>query len=107
MSSFVYLAFGRVFALIPLRLRRRASKEIEVLVLRHEREVLRRRHPRPRREPEDRAPLALLSRLLPRDRWSVFVVRPETRLGWHRRMVRRHWTFDHPPKAARRWPTTW
>ena len=40
MSSFVYLAFRRVFALIPLWLRRRASKEIEVLVLGHELEVL-------------------------------------------------------------------
>ena len=107
MSSFVYLAFGRVFALIPLRPRRRASKEIEVLVLGHELEVLRRQHPRPGLEPKDRALPALLCRLLPRDRWSVLVVRPETLVRWHRRMLRRHWTLDNPPKAARRWPTTW
>jgi hypothetical protein len=37
----------------------------------------------------------LLSRLLPRQRWSVFVVRPETLLGWHRRVVRRHWTYSN------------
>ena len=95
----MYLAFGRAFAPILLRLRRRASKEIEILVLRHELEVLRRQHPRPRLEPKDRALLALLSRLLQWDRWSVFVVRPETLLRWHRRMVRRHWTFDNTPKG--------
>ena len=88
-----------MFALIVLRLRRRASKEIEILVLRHELEVLGRQHPRPRQEPKDRALLALLSRLLPRDRWSVLVVRPETLLRWQRRMVRRHWSFDNTAKG--------
>jgi hypothetical protein len=42
--------------------------------------VLRRQHPRPGLQPTDRALLAALSRLLPRARWSVFVVRPETLL---------------------------
>ena len=37
--------------------------------------------------------LAALSRDLPRTRWSVFVVKPETLLGWHRRMLRRQWTY--------------
>jgi len=74
------------------------AKEIEILVLRHELEILRRQQPRPRLEPRDRAWLCLLSRCLPRRRWSVFLVRPETLLGWHRRMVRRHWTY---PKTAK------
>jgi putative transposase len=55
--------------------------------------VLRRQHPRPRLQPARRALLAALSRLLPRARWSVFLVRPETLLRWHRRMVRRRWTY--------------
>jgi len=91
--SFVYLALPRAFELILLCFRSAEAKEIEILVLRHELAVLRRQHPRPRLQPTDRALLAALSRLLPRARWSVFLVRPETLLRWHRRMVRRHWTY--------------
>jgi putative transposase len=91
--SFVYLALRRALELILLCFRSAQAKEIEILVLRHELAVLRRQHPRPRLQPADRALLAALSRLLPRARWSVFLVRPETLLRWHRRMVRRRWTY--------------
>jgi putative transposase len=93
--SFLYLVVRRLLALIVLVLRRRATKEIEILVLRHELEILRRQHPRPRLEPADRAWLAELSRVLARERWSAFVVRPETLLGWHRQLVARRWTYPH------------
>jgi putative transposase len=69
------------------------AKEIEILVLRRELAVLRRQHPRPRPRSKDRALLAALSRQLPRARWSVFLVKPETLLGWHRRLGRRRWTY--------------
>jgi hypothetical protein len=81
--SFVYLALGCVLELIALCCRSAKAKEIEILVLRYELAVLRRRHPRPRRQSTDRALLAALSRHLPRARWSVFLVKPETLLGWH------------------------
>jgi putative transposase len=91
--SFVYLALRHVLELILLCFRSTEAKEIEILVLRQELVVLRRQHPRPRLQPTDRALLAALSRLLPRGRWSVFLVQPETLLGWHRRMVARCWTY--------------
>jgi hypothetical protein len=91
--SFVYLALRRLLELLVLCWRSTDAKEVEILVLRHQLAVLRRQQPRPRLQPQDRALLAALSRLLPRPRWSIFVVTPETLLGWHRRMVRRRWTY--------------
>jgi hypothetical protein len=37
--------------------------------------------------------LAVLSRLLPRERWSAFLVTPATLLRWHRELIRRRWTY--------------
>jgi hypothetical protein len=100
--SFVYLALRRVLELMVLCWRSAGAKEVEILVLRHQLAILRRQLPRPRLQPHDRALLAALSRLLPRPRWSIFVVTPETLLGWHRRMVRRRWTY---PAQARGRPS--
>jgi putative transposase len=97
--SFLYLALRHVLELIVLCCRSTEAKEIEILVLRHELTVLRRHHPRPRLQPKDRVLLAALSRQLPRARWSVFLVKPETLLDWHRRMVRRRWTYASAPRG--------
>jgi hypothetical protein len=91
--SFVYLALRRLLELLVLCWRSTDAKEVEILVLRHQLAILRRQHPRPRLRPKDRALLAALSRLLPRRRWSILVVTPETLFRWHRRMVRQRWTY--------------
>ena len=62
--SLVYLLVGRAFALIVLRGRGEASKDVELLVLRHEVAVLRRRISRPRLAPADRVLLAAFGGLI-------------------------------------------
>jgi putative transposase len=93
--SLVYLVVCRLFALLVLVARCDRSKELEILVLRHELAILRRQAGRPRFEPHDRLVLAALSRVAPRRSWSAFPVRPETLLRWHRRLVARRWTYPH------------
>ena len=93
--SVVYVLFCRLLGLVVLLSRRERSKELEILVLRHELSILRRQVRQPRFEPHDRLLLAALSRVLPRRSWSAFPVRPETLLHWHRRLVARQWTHPH------------
>jgi putative transposase len=93
--SFVYLVVRNLFALVWLLGRSRRSKELEILVLRHELVVLRRQSARPRLTRADRALLAALSRSLPRSAWASFLVRPDTLLRWHRLLVARRWTYPH------------
>jgi hypothetical protein len=104
----VYLLVRRLLELAVLLGRSETGKEIEILVLRHELTVLRRQVPRPRHQRRDQLLLAALSRLLPRPRWSVFAVTPQTLLRWHRHLVIRRWTHrsrrpGRPPTAATIW----
>jgi putative transposase len=95
LSKLAYLTLCRSIQLLVLLARGDAAKDMEILVLRHQLKVLRRQTPRPKLEPADRALLAAVSRVLPRSRWSCFLVRPETLLRWHRRLVAGAWTYPH------------
>ncbi len=91
--SLGYLTLRCLLQLVPLRPRSEGFKELEIVVLRHEVSVLRRQVGRPQLRPSDRILLAAASRLLPRSRWSSFLVTPTTLLRWHRRLVARRWTY--------------
>src|SRR6266550_1924347 len=71
------------------------AQDVEIAVLRHQLMVLRRQVARPRFAPSDRLVLAMLARLLPRERWPVFLVTPGTLLRWRRELVARRWTYPH------------
>src|SRR5665811_171280 len=69
------------------------SKDLEILVLRHQLRVLRRKTGPPKLRFIDRVLLAVASRSIPRERWSSFLVTPATLLRWHRELVRKKWTY--------------
>ncbi|WP_239332281.1 integrase core domain-containing protein [Frankia sp. CiP3] len=101
----VYLVFVRLTGWLGLLARSSASKDAEILLLRHELAVLRRQVARPRLTWADRAIFARLARLLPCASWPVLPVRPDTLLRWHRRLIRRHWARPRgrpgrPPTVA-------
>jgi hypothetical protein len=93
LASLIYLVLRRVLELCSLRLRSPQFKELEIVVLRHQLDVLRRQAGRPQLRRQDRAFLAAASRLLPRARWRSFLVQPETLLRWHRELPARRWSY--------------
>jgi putative transposase len=88
-----YVAVLRVMQLIDLGFRSADDKEFEIVVLRHELAILRRQIGQPAFTTADRAFLAAASRLLPRVKWTSFIVTPATLLRWHRGLVVRRWTY--------------
>jgi hypothetical protein len=105
LSKLSHLTLCRSIRLLAILARGDAAKDLEILVLRHQLGVLRRQISRPRFEPADRALLAAVSRVLPSARWSCFLVRPETLLRRHRRLLlacgRTHVDWDDRPSVGR------
>jgi transposase InsO family protein len=89
--SFLYLAFRAVLGTLVRSRRGLDVKDVELLVLRHELEILRRQVARPKLGVVDRALLTAAAAHLPRSSRGVLLVTPRTLLRWHRALVRRKW----------------
>jgi putative transposase len=100
--SFLYVAFRALLGALVRSCRGLDVKDIELLVLRHELEVLRRRVARPKLRAADRALLAAAACRLPRSSRGARLVTPRTLLRWHRALVRRKWR--QPPGRRGRPP---
>ena len=98
--SFVYLVFVSLLKLLLRSGRRVDARDIELLLLRHQPDVLRRQVERPQLRASDRALLAAAGRLLPPARRHGLLVTPQTLLRWQRELVRRRWTYPHRPNSC-------
>ena len=98
--------FVRLTGWMVLLARSEASKNAELLVLRHEVAVLRRQHRKPRLERAGRAVPAAPARLLPRPLRMGRLVTLGTLLHWHRRLVRWRWTYPIAVAVRRSMPSS-
>lgn len=90
-------------SLARLAVRTGRSKDIEIIVLRHQLRVLHRQHERPTLNDDDRSLLAAIGQALPRRLRAGWLATPDTLLRWHRRRIAKHWT--QPPHKPGRPPT--
>jgi len=97
----LYLITVRVFGWLVLLGRSQASKDAEIMILRHEVAVLRRQVARPTPDWPDRAILAALARRLPAVLRARRLVTPGTVLAWHRRLITGKWTYPNRPGRPR------
>jgi putative transposase len=91
----VYLLMVRLFSWLALLARSDTSKDVEILVFRHELAVLRRQVGHPKPDWADRAVIASLARLLPKGLLPYRIVTPGTLLAWHQRLVKNKWTYPN------------
>jgi hypothetical protein len=93
--SLIWLALVGLF-------RSRASLQAEILTLRHQLNVLRRKSPeRLAFTSIDRLVLAGLYRLAPDVLEVLKIVRPETVIRWHRAGFRAYWRWKSRPRGGR------
>ena len=86
------ILYRLLVSLARLAVRSGRSKDLEIIVLRHQLTVLHRLNNRPALADEDRALLGAIAAALSRPQRAGWLVTPETLLRWHRRRIARHWT---------------
>jgi len=88
--------------LVALRVffRTRRDTALEILALRHQVAVLKRKRPRPPLNSVDRLFWATLRRMW--SRWAdvLVIVKPETVVGWHRTGFRLYWRWRSRPRGG-------
>jgi hypothetical protein len=98
--SLMALVLRRVLA--PLVWSNEHAKDLDIVVLRRQLQVLRRPVGRPRFRWSDRLFLAAASHDLALVTWRAFLVPPQTVLRWHRALVHGSVPRDRPPVGPRR-----
>jgi putative transposase len=101
--SLAYRLLRCLFGLLAMLVRSDLSKDAELLVLRHENQVLRRQlSGRLQWDHAGRLWLTALSRLVNRRQWpQIFPVTPATILRWHRNLVARKWDYTSRRRSGR------
>jgi hypothetical protein len=84
------ILYSFLTSLARLAVRSGRSKDLEIIVLRHENTVLRRQNNRPVLNDDDRALLGAIAAALPRPLKQGWIVTPETLLRWHRKRIARN-----------------
>lgn len=91
-SAVPRILYHLIAALARLAVRHGRSKDLEIIVLRHQLTVLRRQNVRPELNDDDRTLLGAIAAAVPRPCRHGWIVTPDTLLRWHRRRIARHWT---------------
>ncbi len=98
------ILYRLIAALAHLSVRSGRTKDLELIVLRHQLGVLRRQIDRPKLTDNDRTLLGAIAAALPRQARRGWIVTPDTLLRWHRRRIAKHWT--QPTRGPGRPPTS-
>ena len=108
--SIVALVFSVLLDLFNLRGLPNHEKDLEILILQHQLDILERKQPHPIRPSiAEKLTLAVLTNKLKtiskrpasQLRNVLRIFQPETVLKWHRELIRRKWTQEHPNKGGR------
>jgi putative transposase len=100
-NKFVFDFLLAFLAALRVFVRSRADLSLEILALRQQVSVLKRKRPRPRLNGFDRWFWTSLQQLWPRWADVLAIVKPETVVGWHRAGFRWYWRWRSRPRSGR------